>query len=207
MPNLEEMPNLGEIKYAVTDQPVSKPILSRWSPRAFSDREVSHADLKTLFTAATWAASSYNEQPWRFVLGVKPSEAHTKIFNSLLPANQGWAKQAPVLYASFAKKTFTKSGELNKFGLHDVGAASATLSLEAVRLGLHTHGMGGFDADLLRASFGVPSEFDPVACWAIGYLGDPANLPENFKAMEQMPRDRKPLEDVLFEAWETPSRL
>ena len=201
------MPDLENVKRAVTEMPLLEPIVERWSPRAFSDRAVSAEDLKTVFTAATWAASSYNEQPWRFIVGVKPSEAYTKIFQALVPMNQGWAKDAPVLYASFAKKTFTKSGQPNKVALHDVGAASATLSLQATSLGLHTHGMGGFDAELLRASFGVPSEFDPVACWAIGYLGDAANLPENFEVPEQQPRDRKPLAEVLFEDWEKPAAL
>ena len=201
------MPDLEQVKHAITDQPVADTILRRWSPRAFSDRPVSPADLKTLFTAATWAASSYNEQPWRFLLGVKPGETYTKLFNALLPMNQGWAIAAPVLYASCAKKTFTNSGQPNRVALHDVGAASATLSLEATRLGLHTHGMGGFDADLLRASFGVPSDFEPVAVWAIGYLGDPANLPENFKVPEQQPRERKSLPEVLFDDWDKPAAL
>ncbi len=201
------MPSLDQVKYAITDQPVAETILRRWSPRAFSDRPVAPADLKILFTAASWAASSYNEQPWRFLLGVNPGETYMKLFSALLPLNQGWAKDAPVLYASLAKKTFTKSGQPNKVALHDVGAASATLSLEATRLGLHTHGMAGFDADLLRASFGIPTEFDPVAVWALGYLGDPANLPDNFKVPESQPRDRKPLADILFEDWEKPATL
>ncbi len=201
------MPDLEHVKYAVTDQPVDATILRRWSPRAFSDKPVAAADLKTLFTAATWAASSQNEQPWRFLLGVKPSEAYLKTFRSLVPANQSWAKDAPVLYASVVKKTFAKNGKPNGTALHDVGAASATLSLEAVRLGLHTHGMAGFDSELLRASFGIPSDFDPVAIWAIGYLGDPANLPEQYKVPEQQPRDRKGLAEVLFEDWEKAAKL
>jgi len=200
------MPDLNAVKYAVVDAPVERLILERWSSRAYSDKAVAGADLKTIFTAGAWAASSYNEQPWRFVIGQKregaADEAYTKIFSALLPVNQSWAKEAPVLYASFAKKTFSKNGQPNKVALHDVGAASATISLEATALGLHTHGMAGFDAELLRASFGVPSDFDPVACWTLGYAGDPANLPEHFQASEQQPRDRKPLREFLFSDWE-----
>lgn len=201
------MPDLEHVKYAVTDQPVAETILGRWSPRAFSDRPVAAADLRTLFTAATWAASSQNEQPWRFLLGVKPTETYVKLFRCLVPGNQGWAKDAPVLYASVVKKTFAKNGKPNGTALHDVGAASATLSLEATRLGLHTHGMAGFDAELLRASFGLPTDFDPVAVWAIGYLGDPANLPDQYKLPEQQPRDRKPLAEVVFEDWNKAAAL
>ncbi len=207
------MPDLEHVKHAVTDAPVDDTILRRWSPRAFSDKPVSPQDLKTLFTAATWAASSQNEQPWRFLLGIKsaegaePSEAYTKLFRSLLPGNQTWAKAAPVLYAGIVKKTFSKNGKPNGTAQHDLGAACATLSLQAVHLGLHTHGMGGFDADLLRASFGIPSDFQPIAVWAIGYLGDPANLPDNCKLPEQQPRDRKPLAEVLLNGWDKPARL
>ena len=205
------MSNLDHVKHAVTDIPVEPLLLTRWSPRAFSDRPVSDADITTIFTAGSWAASSYNEQPWRFILGRKtggqPNEAYTKIFNALLPMNQAWAKLAPVLYASFAKKTFTSNGKPNKVAPHDVGAASANMSLEATSLGLYTHGMGGFDADLLRASFGVPSDFEPIACWALGYLGDPANLPENFRLPEQSPRDRKPLSAFLFNSWDSAASL
>ncbi len=207
------MPDLEHVKYAITDSPVDDIILRRWSPRAFADKPVSPADLKTLFTAATWAASSQNEQPWRFILGIKPapdaepSETYTKLFNALAPGNQTWARSAPVLYASIAKKTFAKSGKPNGTAQHDLGGATATLSLEAVRLGLHTHCMAGFDKDLLRASFGIPSDFEPVAVWAIGYLGDPANLPDSFKLTEQQPRDRKPLAEVLFTDWDKPATL
>jgi len=201
------MPDLEHVKHAVADVPVEEIILKRWSPRAFADKPVSPADLKSVFTAASWAASSYNEQPWRFIVGIKGDQTYRKIHDALVPMNQSWAKAAPVLYATFAKKTFSGNGQPNKVAQHDVGAASATLSLEAQALGLHTHGMAGFDAELLRASFGVPSDFDPVACWALGYLGDPANLPENFKLPEVQPRDRKPLSATLFHDWDKAAEL
>lgn len=201
------MPDLEHLKHAVVDIPVEEVILRRWSPRAFSDRPVSPADLKSVFTAAEWAASSYNEQPWRFLVGTRGDEAYTKILNALVPMNQSWAKSAPVLFASFAKKTFTKGGKSNHFGAHDTGAACANLALQATALGMHLHGMAGFDEDALRASFGVPSDFDPVACWALGYAGDPANLPDPLKVMEQSPRERKPLREVVFQAWDEPASL
>ncbi len=48
-------------------------ILERWSPRAFADRDVDPADLKTIFEAARWAPSSFNEQPWRYFIGHRNS--------------------------------------------------------------------------------------------------------------------------------------
>ena len=198
---------LEHTKHGTTDAPVLDLILSRWSPRSFADRAVSDAHLKTIFSAAAWAGSSYNEQPWRFLLGRKGDETYTKILNSLLPMNQAWAMTAPVLFCSFGKKTFSANGQPNAYGLHDTGAASATISLQAQALGLHTHGMGGFDKETLRAFFGVPSEFDAGACWALGYLGDPENVPENFKAPELAPRTRKTLAEFVFSDWEKPAVL
>ncbi len=196
---------LEHVKHATVDVPVNDLLLSRWSPRAYSDKPVTDADLKTLFTAASWAASSSNEQPWRFLVGRKGDETYRKIFDSLAPGNQAWVKSAPVLFASFGKKTFAKNGQPNGYALHDTGAASATLSLQAQSMGLHTHGMGGFDRETLRAFFGVPSDFEIGACWTIGYLGDPENLPDNYKVQEQSPRTRNPLESFVFTDWDKPA--
>ena len=204
---MPETIDLEQKKHALTDAPVEGLIARRWSPRAFADKPVSEADLKTLFTAASWAASSYNEQPWRFLVGRKGDETWKKIFSSLVPMNQGWAESAPILYVSLAKKSFSHNGSPNRVAVHDVGAASATLSLQATALGLHTHGMAGFDAELLRAYFGIPSDFDPVACWALGYLGDPDRLPENYKQMELQVRTRKLLREFVFNEWGKAAKL
>ena len=48
---------------AATDHPVQDLFAERWSPYAFADRPVSKEDLLSLFEAARWAPSSYNEQP------------------------------------------------------------------------------------------------------------------------------------------------
>jgi nitroreductase len=198
---------LNQTKHGTAEAPVLDLFLSRWSPRSFSDKPVSDADLKTIFSAAAWAASSYNEQPWRFLVGRKGDETYTKILNSLMPMNEAWAQSAPVLYCSFGKKTFSANGQPNGYSLHDTGQASAIISLQAQALGLHTHGMGGFDKETLRAFFGVPTDFEVGACWALGYLGEPESVPENFKATELAPRTRKTLSEFVFSDWETPAAL
>lgn len=202
-----DVSTIDDVKLAHTEVPIHELIERRWSPRSFSDRAVSPADLKTLFTAAGWAASSQNEQPWRFIVGVKGDETYRKLFASLLPGNQMWAGVAPVLFATFAKKTFSANNALNGSALHDTGAASATLSLQAQALGLHTHGMAGVDKELLRAFFGIPSDFDVVAVWALGYLGDPHAVPDKYKQAELDPRTRKPLGEFVFSTWERPAEF
>jgi nitroreductase len=202
------MPNtLEALKHGPSESGVEDLILKRWSPRSFADKPVSGEDLTKIFTAAAWAASSYNEQPWRFFVGKKGDATYTRIFDALVERNQDWAKTAPVLILSVAKKTFTQDGNPNGYAMHDTGAASASLTLEATALGLHTHGMGGFDKDKARTSLEVPDAFEIGAVWALGYLGDPAALPDPMKQMETAPRKRNPLSDFVFEAWQKPATL
>jgi nitroreductase len=199
--------DLDAVKHGPAESGVEDLILKRWSPRAFADKPVTGEDLTKIFTAAAWAASSYGEQPWRFLVGKKGDATYAKIFDALVEFNQGWAKSAPVLVLSVGKKTFTQNGVPNDYALHDTGMASASMALQATALGLHTHGMGGFDKDKARANFGIPEDFAIGAVWALGYLGDPATLPEPMQAMEKAPRTRKPLPEFVFSAWETPAVL
>lgn len=191
-------------KRASTVAGVEENILRRWSPRAFSDRPISGDDLKKLFEAARWAASSYNEQPWRFLVGRKGDDTYRKIFDSLVEFNQGWAKTAPVLMVSVGRKTFAHNGTPNHYALHDTGAATAYLSLQAAALGMHTHSMGGFDQEKIRKAFAIPGEYEIGAVTAIGYLGDVNALPEPMREMETAPRTRKGLPEFTFSAWEEP---
>jgi nitroreductase len=198
---------IEKLKHAPTVPLVEDLIRQRWSPRAFADKEVSPEQLKAIFEAARWAASSSNEQPWRFLVGRRGDETYKKIFDSLVEFNQSWARSAPVLLLSVAKKTFTAKGNPNRTALHDTGAATANLSLQATAIGLHTHSMAGFDSDQVRASFAIPSDYEIGAVTAIGYFGDPADLPEHLLKIEVAPRQRKALEEIVFSAWEKPAQL
>ena len=204
------MPNLAEIKHAHASRDILDIIASRWSPRAFTDRAVRTEDLEKIFTAASWAASSTNEQPWRFLFGRKGDSTFAKILDSMAEANQAWAKPAPVLLLSVGKNIFSPgpyTGQHNPYALHDTGAASAYLSLQTTALGLYAHGVGGFDHEKARAHFNIPSEFEIGACWAIGYLGDPDALPDRLRQRELAPRTRKQLNEFVFAEWEVPAKL
>jgi nitroreductase len=201
------MPNLEEIKHGPSETGVEELLLRRWSPRTFADKPIAKEDLVKIFTAASWAASSSGEEPWRFILGLKGDEAYAKIFESLVEFNQTWAKSAPVLVLSVGKKTFSPQvgkpgGGANAYALHDTGAASANMCLQAVALGIHTHGMGGFDHDKARSLFAIPEDFEIGAVWAMGYLGELEALPEYMQKMENTPRRRKPLNAFVFRAWD-----
>jgi nitroreductase len=202
--------NLEEIKRAPASTGILDIIANRWSPRAFSDQPVSTEDLHEIFTAASWAASSTNEQPWRFLFGRNGDSTFVKILDSMAEANQVWAKHAPVLLLSVGKSTFSPgpyTGQRNPYALHDTGAASAFLALQTSALGLYAHGIGGFDHEKARAHFNVPEDFEIGACWAIGYLGDPDTLPERLRQRELGSRSRKPLTEFVFAEWGVPAKL
>jgi nitroreductase len=196
-------------KFADTLPSVHELIRRRWSPRSFSTREVSTEDLKTILEAASWAASSYNEQPWRFLVARKSDRAaYEKILNLLVPANQAWAKTAPVLIIMAAKRTFSHNGSPNRYGLHDAGQALAHLFLQATALGLHAHGMAGFDADRARKELGIPDDYELGAAVALGYVAPPDQLPEQYRESEVSKRHRKPLNEIVFGAnWNQPLQL
>jgi nitroreductase len=198
---------LEKLKHAPEVAGVDDLIRRRWSPRTYADKEIPAAELKRLFEAARWAASSSNEQPWRFLVGRRGDETYQKIFNALVEFNQSWAKSAPVLVLSVAKKSFSAKGTPNAYGMHDTGAATATLALQATADGLHTHSMAGFDREQARASFAIPSDYEIGAVTAIGYFGDPTSLPEHLQKMEVSPRQRKPLGEFVFSDWEKPAQF
>ncbi|MGD0736283.1 MAG: nitroreductase family protein [Terracidiphilus sp.] len=196
----------------VKQAPVADGVLpifhQRWSPRSFADRDVATADLHKVFEAARWAASSFNEQPWRFLVGTRGSEAYTKIFNSLVEFNQAWAKSAPVLILGAAKTRFSHNDTPNRVAFYDLGAAASYLTLQAAALGISTHQMAGFDPDAARKAFGIPEVYELGAVIALGYLGEPAALPnEQMKTQETAPRTRKPLKEFVFSAWDTAADL
>jgi nitroreductase len=199
---------VNTLKQAPAVEGVLPAVLNRWSPRSFADRDVSPEDLKKVFEAARWAASSYNEQPWRYLVGMRGSETYKKIFSTLIGFNQGWAATAPVLILGVASTKFTHNGAPNGYGLYDLGAASSYLTLQASELGLKTHQMAGFDQEAARKAFGIPEDYVLGSVIALGYLGEPAALGhEQMISMEVAPRERKPLSELVLSAWGEPAKL
>ena len=199
---------VNELKKAPSVEGVLPAVLKRWSPRSFAQRDVSAADLKTVFESARWAASSYNEQPWRFFVGVRGSSTYEKIFSALIAINQSWAGSAPVLILGVASTKFSHSGSANRVALYDLGAAASYLTLQAAELGLATHQMAGFDAEAARKVFGVPEDYLVGAVIALGYQGEPSALGnEQLLDMETSPRTRKPLSEFVLSEWDTPADL
>ena len=186
-------------KPAEVDFPVLDVIRRRWSPRSFSSRPVEPHKMRCLLEAARWAASSYNEQPWRFIVAFKSDETEfRKALGCLVEANQAWAHSASVLVLTCASTTFSRNGKSNRVALHALGAAAANISLQATAMGLFVHQMAGVDVEKVRSTYNVPEGFEPQTAIAIGYGGEAGELPDNLRDMEQAPRNRKPLNEIVF---------
>jgi nitroreductase len=193
-------------KPAPADHDVHELIRKRWSPRAFSSTPVGDPELRSLLEAARWAASCFNEQPWRFIVARRENQAEfDRLVSCLSENNQRWAKDSAVLMLSVASKTFAKNGKPNRHALHDVGLAAAQLTLQASALGLAVHQMAGFSTERARELFAIPEDFEPVAAIAIGYPGNPDELPEDLRERELGERSRKPHSEFVFAGkWEAP---
>lgn len=180
--------------------PIHELISNRWSPRAFDSRPVEPDKLRILFEAARWAASSYNAQPWYFIVGTKDDpENFKRVLDCFVEFNQAWAKNAPVVALSVAGLKMPHDGSTNRHAFHDVGQAAATLALQATALGLQAHQMAGILPDKAREVFGIPADYEAVAGFAIGYPGDPMTLPEGrLRDNETGPRQRKPVSAFVF---------
>ncbi|MFQ5511112.1 MAG: nitroreductase family protein [Candidatus Krumholzibacteriia bacterium] len=186
-------------KKAVTDHPVHELIARRWSPYGFADRAVSREDLRSLFEAARWAASSYNEQPWRYIVATREDAGEfERLLSCLVEGNQGWAAAVPALALGCANLRFARNGKPNAAAVHDLGLASGNLSLEATARGLFVHQMIGILPDRARELYDIPEGSEPVTALAIGYAADPESIPNGLKERDQAPRSRKPLGELVF---------
>jgi len=190
-------------KPAETHYPVHDLIARRWSPRALDPRPVPAAQIRSLLEAARWAASSFNEQPWSFLVARREDTAEfEKMLACLVAANQAWAKNAGVLMLTVAKRTFTRNDRPNRVAEHDIGLAAANVTFQATALGLRVHQMAGIDRDKIRETYGIPEGYDPVTAIAIGFSGSLEQLPEAYRVEEQAPRERRAQSEFVFEgAW------
>jgi nitroreductase len=190
---------MSDMKQAALDYPIHDLIAKRWSPCAFADRAVPVEDLRSLFEAVRWAASSYNEQPWRYIVATKDNPAEfQRLLSCLVEGNQVWAKAAPVLALGCTSLKFALNSKPNAAALHDLGLASATLCVEATARGLFVHQMIGIFPDKAREAYEIPADAQALTGLAIGYLGSPDSLPEAYRSRDLSPRQRRPLPEFVF---------
>lgn len=174
------------------------PVLNgRYSPRAFSDRDVTDAELEQVLEAARWASSSMNEQPWRFLVTRRGGEGHHALLHALNTSNQVWADKAPVLILALVDRFLNRNGQENFHARHDLGLATAQFTTQATALGMGVHILGGFNQLTMREAFAIPEQFDPVSVLVLGFPGNADQLTENLKERELRRSPRRPLSELV----------
>jgi nitroreductase len=195
-------------KPAITQTPIHDIIAHRWSPRAYdATKSVSQAQIIALLEAARWAPSCFGDQPWRFIVWNKSTDesAWQRAFDCIVPNNQTWVKNAPVLILVCADTLFNHNQTPNRWAQYDTGAAAVSLCLQATSMGLATHQMGGFNSDKACEVFAIPAQYIPMAMLSVGYEGDANSLPDELKQRELASRSRRELGELFFNgAWAKP---
>jgi nitroreductase len=185
-----------ESKRATPEHPIADVLARRFSPRAFAPDIPSDAQLARLFTAACWAPSSGNGQPWRFVVGVRGDDVWPVVLSCLTERNQAWCRHVPVLGVAIAQTL--RDDKPMRTGPYDLGQAMADLTVQATTEGLYVHQMAGVSQEAAREAFAIPADFEAWTAYAIGSLGDSDTLPDDLKAREVAPRSRHPLAERVF---------
>jgi nitroreductase len=154
-------------------------------------RPLSHDQLKEIVEAGQLAPSSYNQQPWVFIVCDRTTnpEAYNKALSCLVEFNQNWAKNAPVLVIGIAATKSSHNAEVNAWAQYDTGAAAFAMMLQATSMGMMAHQMGGFDAQKIKQLFALPDSYEPMSVMAIGYPSKEETSKE---------RKRKPLGENFF---------
>jgi nitroreductase len=195
-------------KPAITRVPINEILANRWSGRAYdASKVVSQEQIITLLEAARWAPSCFGDQPWRFIVWDKNTDAAAwqKAFDCLVPGNQAWVQNAPVLLLTIADSLFNHNLKPNRWAQYDTGAAAENLCLQASVMGLMAHQMGGFDTAKARETFAIPEQYTLMAMMSVGYPADIATLSGEVLERETAPRARRELGELFFSgSWGKP---
>lgn len=189
-------------------QPIQKPadaqydildtLANRWSTRAFDERPVEPQTLRQLFEAARWSASTFNGQPWRFIVATQDQpESFERIAQSINENNRCWARHAPVLMLVCARRTHP-TGSPNRMYQFDAGLGVQNMIIQATAMGIYARQMAGILPDVARELFEVPEEYEVLVGIAMGYPGSPDRLSEKDAEKEAQPRTRIPQEAFVF---------
>jgi len=183
-----------------SNYPINPLILNRWSPRSMTGEALNDDDIMSLFEAARWAPSSYNNQPWRFIYAKRNTEHWDRFFNLLAEGNKNWTKNAALLVVVISRKNFEFNEKPAITHQFDAGSAWENLALEASSRGIVAHGMQGFDYEKAGVDLGVPHDFEVMEMIAIGKKGPIEILPPELQEMEKL-TDRKPLKEIIMEGF------
>lgn len=171
--------------------------LKRFSPRAMSGEALTREEVEALFEAARWAPSSMNSQPWRFIYALHGTPEFETFLAILSEWNKVWCVKAAMIVVVISKNNFD-NGTPSPTHSFVTGSAWENLALQATKMKLVSHGMGGLDYKMAKEKLGVPDDYTVEMMFVIGKPGKVEDLPESFRPREA-PSDRMPLEEIIME--------
>lgn len=190
--------NMDIKEHRQTEYPADDIFINRWSPRAMSGESLSEEELLSLFEAARWAPSCFNNQSWFFLYARRDTENWPLFFNLMVEFNQTWTKNAAALIVILSKKTFDHNGKPSKTHSFDTGAAWENLALQGSMKGFVVHGMAGFDYEKAREVLQIPDKYEVEAMVAVGKPGKKEDLPLEMQDRE-FPSARKKVSKIVCE--------
>jgi nitroreductase len=181
----------------IPDADIDHAFLRRWSSRSFASEPLAPEQIRSLFEAARWAPSASNLQPWLFVYA-DDEETLSLARPIVRDGNRRWADRAPLLVFVFARRANPNTGDPNRLAAFDTGAAWMSLALQAERLGLVTHAMGGIHHDRAYEVLGVPrDDYESLCAVAVGKRDSPELLPDDLRSRET-PSVRRPVGEIAL---------
>ncbi len=162
-------------------------IALRQSVRAFKDIKMDSATILKILEAGRLAPSAVNFQPWRFIV---VDDDHL-LENLWLSYPRQWIKSAPqaILVCGDHSESWKRAADNKDHGDIDAAIAIDHITLMAASLGIGTCWVCNFNPQIVRESFNLPDNLEPIAIIPMGYPQD-SLLPTDKK--------RKDLRDIAF---------
>ncbi len=172
-------------------------IMNRRAARALASDPIPHDDIEEIVSAGTLAPSCYNNQPWRIIAVTKP-EILEQVKEALAPGN-AWAKKAPLILVLATRPCDDcRLDEGRDYAHFDLGLCAMNIMLQATHLGYIAHPIAGFTPKKVRQKLSIPQDYDIVTLIIVGKKGNADNLEPWQQTAETAPRERKPLNEVVF---------
>ncbi len=179
-----------------------KEIEKRRARRALSENPVPRDVIARIMTAATYAPSCFNNQPWRFL--VVDDAAQLEIIKDNLSGGNYWARKAPLIIVVLTKADLDcRLSDNRDYAFFSTGLAVQNLMLQATAEGLIAHPIAGYKPLPIKEAFGIPQEMLLITLVVVGLPGDESHLNEKHKELEHSLRDRKPEDRVImYNGWQ-----
>lgn len=180
-------------------------VKSRRSVRDYdANRQVSDGQLKGLFEQVKLSPSSYNLQPWEFIV-VRDSENKKRLFECtngqkhildasatvIVLGSTNPGEKAELIAADrvrkgsmddakkeafFAriKQLTTDKADARLWTMQSTSYAAMTLMLAARNMGISSCPIGNYDPEKVRKAFGIPEHYEVELLITLGYESKPA---------------------------------